>query len=277
MEKNKRVCRDADQMLEQFIKGLDLDTSHHRMMVQENKCGYGLQGICCRLCSNGPCRLSPARPKGVCGADADTIAVRNFLRSIAAGSGCYIHVAENAAKELMKAAENRVPLKGQETLERLAGLLGAKGYSQWDKAADIARLVLSDLRKDADEKMELAAKLAYPARTKVWEKLGILPGGAKDEIFSAVVKTSTNLNSDPADMLMHCLRLGISTGVYGLVLTNLLNDILMGEGKISFEPAGLRVIDPECVNIMVTGHQHALFSDLQDYLASEKVRQPPAT
>ena len=164
MEKNKRVCRDADQMLEQFIKGLDLDTSHHRMMVQENKCGYGLQGICCRLCSNGPCRLSPARPKGVCGADADTIAVRNFLRSIAAGSGCYIHVAENAAKELMKAAENRVPLKGQETLERLAGLLGAKGYSQWDKAADIARLVLSDLRKDADEKMELAAKLAYPAR-----------------------------------------------------------------------------------------------------------------
>ncbi|MCI8647250.1 MAG: carbon monoxide dehydrogenase [Firmicutes bacterium] len=276
MEKNKRVCRDADQMLEQFIKGLDLDTSHHRMMVQENKCGYGLQGICCRLCSNGPCRLSPARPKGVCGADADTIAVRNFLRSIAAGSGCYIHVAENAAKELMKAAENRVPLKGQETLERLAGLLGAKGYSQWDKAADIARLVLSDLRKDADEKMELAAKLAYPARTKVWEKLGILPGGAKDEIFSAVVKTSTNLNSDPADMLMHCLRLGISTGVYGLVLTNLLNDILMGEGKISFEPAGLRVIDPECVNIMVTGHQHALFSDLQDYLASEKVRQQAA-
>lgn len=276
MEKNKAVCRDADQILEQFIESLDLDTSHHRMMVQENKCGYGLQGVCCRLCSNGPCRLSPARPKGVCGADADTIAVRNFLRSIAAGSGCYIHVVERAAKELAKAAENRVPLKGQKTLERLAGLLGAKGYSQWDKAADIARLVLSDLRKDADEKMDLVEKLAYPSRLQVWKKLGILPGGAKDELFSAVVKTSTNLNSDPADMLMHCLRLGISTGVYGLVLTNLINDILMGEGEIRFEPVGLRVIDPDCINIMVTGHQHALFGDLQEYLSSEPVKQQAA-
>lgn len=276
MEKNRTVCRDADTTLEQFIGKLDLDTSHHRMAIQENKCGYGLQGICCRLCSNGPCRLSPARPKGVCGADADTIAVRNFLRSIAAGSGCYIHVVENAAKELAKAAENHAPIKGQKALERLADLLGAKGYSQWDKAADIARLVLDDLRRPAEEKMELAAKLAYPARKEVWNKLGLLPGGAKDEIFSAVIKTSTNLNSDPKDMLMHCLRLGVSTGVYGLVLTNLINDILMGEGEIGFEPAGLRVIDADCVNIMITGHQHALFGDLQEYLASDQVKQQAA-
>lgn len=273
---NRSICRDADTTLEQFIGKLDLDTSHHRMAVQENKCGYGLQGICCRLCSNGPCRLSPARPKGVCGADADTIAVRNFLRSIAAGSGCYIHVVENAAKELAKAAENKAPLKSEKALEQLAELLGAKGYSQWDKAADIARLVLEDLRRPAEERMELVEKLAYPARKAVWKKLGIFPGGAKDEIFSAVVKTSTNLNSDPGDMLMQCLRLGISTGVYGLILTNLINDILMGEGEISFEPVGLRVIDPDYINIMITGHQHALFRDLQEYLASDQVKQQAA-
>ena len=41
-----------------------------------------------------------------------------------------------------------------------------------------------------------------------------------------MVKTSTNLNSDPVNMLLHCLRLGISTGIYGLVLTNLINDVL---------------------------------------------------
>ena len=55
--------------------------------------------------------------------------------------------------------------------------------------------------------------------------------GAKDEIFNAVLKTS-NLNSDPIDMLAQCLRLGISTGVYGLVLVNRLNDILMGEPRL---------------------------------------------
>lgn len=80
--------------------------------------------------------------------------------------------------------------------------------------------------------------IALPKRYELWEKLGILPGGAKDEIFNAVVKTSTNLNSDPMDMLLQCLRLGISTGNYGLILTNLMNDIIMGPPQISMDPVG---------------------------------------
>ena len=271
MDNKINICKDADKVLENFIKELDIETSHHRMINQENKCGYGLQGICCRLCSNGPCRISPARPRGVCGADADTIAVRNFLRSVAAGSGCYIHVVENAAKQLKKAAREKTAIKGKNALLRLADMLDVKGGSDWDKAEKIADKVLQDLYRPADENMELVKKVAYPMRSQIWEKTGILPGGAKDEIFNALVKTSTNLNSDPADMLKQCLRLGISTGVYGLVLTNLINDVLMGEGEISFEPVGIQVIDPECINIMITGHQHALFGDLQEYLVSEDV------
>lgn len=273
MADKKVICSDADKTLEKFIEGLSSETSHHRMVIQENKCGYGLQGLCCRLCSNGPCRISPARPKGVCGADADTIAVRNFLRSVAAGSGCYIHVVENAAKQLSKAAAERAPLKGKAALDRLSKVLGVTGYSDWDKAGKIAELVLKDLYSPVEEKMALVEKIGYPMRVETWKKLGILPGGAKDEIFNAVVKTSTNLNSDPVNMLMQCLRLGISTGVYGLVLTNLMNDILMGEGEIGFEPVGLRVIDPDCINIMITGHQHSFFGDLENYLASQEVKK----
>lgn len=273
MENRRQICRDADPVLERFIESLDIDTSHHRMVQQENKCGYGLQGVCCRLCSNGPCRISPARPKGVCGADADTIAARNFLRSVAAGSGCYIHVVENAAKELSKAAKEKAPFKSEKALSRLAELLDIKGGDNWEKAERIARAVREDLYLPADEKMELVEKIAYPARVDAWKKLGILPGGAKDEIFNAVVKTSTNLNSDPVNMLLQCLRLGISTGVYGLVLTNLINDILMGEGEIGFDPVGIRVVDPACVNIMITGHQHAMFGDLEEYLASGEVQE----
>ena len=95
-----RTCKDADPGLEQFIATFDTEVSHHRMMNQQNKCGFGLDGVCCKLCSNGPCRISNARPRGVCGANADTIVMRSFLRSVAAGSGCYIHVVENAAKRL---------------------------------------------------------------------------------------------------------------------------------------------------------------------------------
>ena len=45
--------------------------------------------------------------------------------------------------------------------------------------------------------MELVEKLAYAPRFQRWKELGILPGGAKGEVFHGVVKCSTNLNSDP--------------------------------------------------------------------------------
>ena len=73
---------------------------------------------------------------------------------------------------------------------------------------------------------------------------------AKAEVFKGVVKCSTNLNSDPVDMLTDCLKLGISTGVYGLTLTNLLNDVLLGQPELRLAPVGLRVIDPDYINIM---------------------------
>ncbi|MDR2750487.1 MAG: anaerobic carbon-monoxide dehydrogenase catalytic subunit, partial [Clostridiales bacterium] len=52
---------------------------------------------------------------------------------------------------------------------------------------------------------------------------------------------------------------------------NLLNDILLGEPELRMAPVGMRVIDPKCINIMVTGHQHAMFSHLQERLTDEDV------
>ena len=84
------------------------------------------------------------------------------------------------------------------------------------------------------------------------------------------MKCSTNLNSDPVDMYTDCLKLGISTGLYGLTLTNLLNDVLLGEPELRMAPVGLRVVDPDYINIMITGHQHTIFVDLQERLKSDE-------
>ena len=51
-----------------------------------------------------------------------------------------------------------------------------------------------------------------------------------------------------------------------MVLTNLLNDIVLGEPKLKVAPVGLRVIDPSYINIMITGHQHSMFTYLQKRL-----------
>lgn len=264
------TCTSADKPLEGFIRNLPMETSHHRVEGQSTKCGFGLQGVCCRLCSNGPCRITPKAPRGICGATADVIVARNFLRAVASGSGCYIHIVENTALNVKKTAEIKGEIKGEKSLARLAEIFGVQGTDKWDTAKQVAQKVLDDLYKPEYEKMELVEKMAYAPRFKKWQELGILPGGAKSEVFHGVVKCSTNLNSDPVDMYTDCLKLGISTGLYGLTLTNLLNDVLLGEPELRMAPVGLRVIDPDYINIMITGHQHTIFVDLQERLTSKE-------
>ncbi len=263
------TCKSADKPLEEFIASLPMETSHHRVEGQKTKCGFGLKGVCCRLCSNGPCRITPSAPRGICGATADVIVTRNLLRAVASGSGCYIHIVENTARNLKNTALTKGVIKGENALRLLVREFGLTESDDLHKMAeDVADKVLADLYKPDFEEMELVEKMAYAPRYKKWKELGILPGGAKSEVFAGVVKCSTNLNSDPVNMLMTCLRLGISTGLYGLTLTNLLNDVMLGEPAIRMAPVGLNVIDPDYINIMITGHQHSIFVDLQERLAS---------
>lgn len=266
-----RMCESADKKLESFIASKDVETAFHRTEDQKVKCGFGLQGVCCRLCANGPCRVTPKSPRGICGADADTIVARNFLRAVASGSACYLHVVENTARNLKHLGETKGEIKGLNALNNLAEKFDIEENDNHQKCIKVADKVINDLYKPRFEKMELVEKVAYGPRVKRWKELGIMPGGAKSEVFDAIVKSSTNLNSDPVDMLVNCLNLGISTGLYGLTLTNLLNDVMLGEPVIRMAPVGFNVIDKDYINIMITGHQHSTFSHFQDRLKDADV------
>ncbi|MFL0251368.1 anaerobic carbon-monoxide dehydrogenase catalytic subunit [Clostridium neuense] len=270
---NYNVCADADSNLHNFICSLNVETSEHRVESQKAKCKFGKEGVCCKLCANGPCRITPKSPKGICGADANTIVARNFLRAVAAGTGCYVHVVETTARNLKAIGENKKEIKGMYTLNKLADIFKIKEEDPHKKAVLIADKVLADLYKPTFEKTELIEKMAYAPRFKKWTELNILPGGAKSEVFDAIVKTSTNLNSDPVDMTVNCLKLGISTGLYGLTLTNLLNDVILGEPVIRQAKVGFKVVDPDYINIMITGHQHSMISHLQERLIDKDVTE----
>lgn len=66
---------------------------------------------------------------GVCGASADVIVARNFLRSVAAGAACYLHIVENTANNLkgIVTRDSVEALKVQSRLKELAELLGVGG------------------------------------------------------------------------------------------------------------------------------------------------------
>lgn len=265
-------CASADTCLSDYLESkTDINTAFDRFGEQKVKCGFGKLGVCCRLCSNGPCRITPDSPKGVCGATADSIVARNFLRMVAAGSACYLHVCEATARRLKSIGEGVTPLslRSQQSLDELAAMFGIEAETTEEKARLVADKVLADLYKPRDEKMELVEFMAPKERIETWERLGILPGGAKAEVFDALVKTSTNLNTDPVDQMLHVLNLGISTGLYGLAMTNLLNDVIMGEPEIRIASTGFSVADPDYVNIAVSGHSHSVFAGLIAYLESD--------
>jgi carbon-monoxide dehydrogenase catalytic subunit len=180
-------------------------------------------------------------------------------------------VVENTARQLRDTGLTRGKIRSEAALEKLAKTMGVAGEDKYDLAVKVAEKVLSDLYRPEYEPMELVEKLAYAPRVKRWKELNIMPGGAKGEVFQNIVKTSTNLSSDPVEMLVSCLRLGISTGLYGLQLTNLLNDVVLGDPEIRPAPVGMNVIDPDYINILITGHQHSLFTYIQDRLLDEEV------
>ena len=101
------TCKSADKPLEGFIRSLPVETSHHRVEGQSTKCGFGLQGVCCRLCSNGPLPYHSGGSKRYLRRQRRHDRHPKLLRAVASGSGCYIHIVENTALNLKNSSDPR--------------------------------------------------------------------------------------------------------------------------------------------------------------------------
>ncbi len=255
-KENASVHKSTQEMYERTGK-LNIPTLFDRYNAQQPQCSFGAQGICCQLCSHGPCRITNKAKEGICGATADVIAARNFLRLTAGGAAAYTHHLELVAKTLKAAAQGKTLFKIQDVakLKAVAGALGLDATkSTGEIAIALANAVLTEIKKSADEPLMLVEKLAPKTRLEVWKKLGVVPGGTYAEIGDAMTKTLTSIDTDPVDLLLTTLKVGIATGYMGLVATITLQDILLGTPLPAKSEADLGVIDPKTVNIVAHGH-----------------------
>ncbi len=97
-------------------------------------CPIGVEGSCCSICAMGPCRVMLPRGKvetaeerrrrvGVCGATPETIAARNFLRKIAAGTAAHGDHGRRMAEAFLAVAKGEAPgykIKDEQKLLQLA-------------------------------------------------------------------------------------------------------------------------------------------------------------
>ncbi len=238
-------------------RSMNIPTLFDRYNAQQPQCTFGAQGICCQLCSHGPCRITNKATAGICGATADVIAARNFLRLTAGGAAAYTHHLELVAKTLKAAAQGKTTFKIHDPakLKAVAGALGLDTKKPTEELAiGLADAVLFEIKKSADEPLLLVEKFAPKTRLAVWRRLGIIPGGTYAEVGDAMTKTLTSIDTDPVDLLLTTLRVGIATGYMGLVATITLQDILLGTPSPTTSSADLGVIDPKAVNIVAHGH-----------------------
>src|SRR5512145_2278437 len=90
---------------------LQIETVFDRAVTMK-PCAIGLQGICCKNCAMGPCRLPLPKGgvvgedtrKGLCGATANTICARNFVRMIAGGAAAHSDHGRSVAEVFLSAA-----------------------------------------------------------------------------------------------------------------------------------------------------------------------------
>lgn len=100
----------VQQMLEKARKeGIDTAFDKAAKMLQ---CGFGSQGVCCRLCLEGPCRIAPngkGPQRGVCGADVDTIVARNLYQHVMQRTASHVEHAREIVHALMETVEGVTP------------------------------------------------------------------------------------------------------------------------------------------------------------------------
>lgn len=238
-----------------------LETVWHRFASQQPQCGFGLLGICCRNCVQGPCRIDPfgeGPQKGICGANADLIVARNLLRSAIGGAAAHIDHAYEAVEALYQAAVGKAPyeIKDEAKLKAVAGKLGISvdGKDKNTLAREVAEAAFADFANHGAAPMKWLTATAPAERVETWGKLGLLPKNPDREIRTAMHQTSMGVDSDPVNLILATVKLGLVDGYGGLHLATDIQDILFGTPSPVVSDANLGVLDADYVNIIIHGH-----------------------
>ncbi|KAB2952741.1 anaerobic carbon-monoxide dehydrogenase catalytic subunit [Heliorestis acidaminivorans] len=254
-----------------------------RFTEQEKvRCKFCVEGLSCQLCANGPCRISGKVQRGVCGVDAHVMVARNFMyRHVTIGTAANVYHCHQAARTLKAAAhhpESGLKIREPEKLKHWASLAGLDTNKNInDLAADFADWVIADICRPHYEPSQTTEAFAPSKRKELWRKLDIFPGGANAEVAMAQTMCMTNLNADPIYFLLKSVRLGIANEYQGLLMLNIIQEILMGTQQPTIKKQNMGLLKENRVNIITNGHMplfaHVLVEEASSDEWQEKAKQ----
>jgi carbon-monoxide dehydrogenase catalytic subunit len=233
-------------------------TAFDRMDSQSVQCKFGTQGLCCRICHMGPCRITPKTPLGVCGADRHTVVARNYLREV-------------VGKKVAQGIEGGYEIRDEKALRRNAARYGVEDLDRPKEeiAIDLADRMLSEFT--SQEEALIGLGLAPLNRQGVWRKQAIEPQGIDRMLVESMHRSTMGVDHDYKNLLQQALRTALADGWGGSRIASIISDILFGTPQPVRSNVNLGVLGENTVNIVVHGHEPVLSEMLAIAVRDEEI------
>ena len=234
-------------------------------------CPIGVVGSCCATCGMGPCRVPLPKRKeetpeqkqkrrGICGATAETIAARNFIRMIAGGASAHSDHGREVAELFLAVAKGESPdyeIKDEQKLLQLALEWGIEigDRSNQEIAIDVGEKALAEFGRQEGELITL--KRAPLKRQEIWREEAA-PRGIDREVVEIMHRTHIGVDQDYQSLLKQGVRASISDGWGGSMIATELQDILFGTPTPVLGRVNLDVLKKDEVNLIIHGHEPLL-------------------
>ncbi|MEW5908500.1 MAG: anaerobic carbon-monoxide dehydrogenase catalytic subunit [Thermodesulfobacteriota bacterium] len=268
-----------DPGTQQMIKraqDLGIDTVFDRAAAMK-PCNIGIQGICCKNCAMGPCRLPLTKDvdimddkrKGLCGATANTIAARNFARMVAAGTSAHSDHGRTVAEVFLSVARKETQdykIKDVGKLLSIAPHFGVattievdgevKDRSIDEIALEVAEKAIAEWGKPEGELhyLKRAPQLTY----EKWKKAGVLPRNIDREVVEIMHRTHMGVDQDYVNIVKQCSRTSLADGWGGSMMATDLQDVMFGAPSPLQAEANMGIMKEDHVNIIIHGHEPVL-------------------
>jgi len=252
--------RATNEMVE-IARQAGMPTVWDRYRAQHPQCKFATDGVCCRLCHMGPCRITPKAKLGICGADADTITARNLLREIAAGTAAHSDHGRMLVRTLKLVSQGKggdYKIADPMRLRDAAGFfeVSTEGLTDLEIAGGLADFFRSQFAWSEAPNQTL--RLAPEKRQALWKKLGIEPAGIDAAVVELMHRTHMGVDHDYRHLIMGGLRCSLADGWVGSAIASIVSDILFGTPAPVRSRVNLGVLAADKVNIIVHGHEPTL-------------------
>ena len=241
-------------------------TWQQRVKQQTPHCKFGEEGICCRICTMGPCRITKKAPRGICGCDAHGIVGRNYLRFTAGGAATHSDHGRAIAETLYCVEPGGAyQVKDPDKCIAIAKRWGieTEGRDVYAVAKDLALAGLEEYGKVFGYQNWI--KDASAERQKTWIEQEIAPRAVDREVSASLHMTHMGCSSLPEALIRQSLRCGMADGWGGSMTGTQFSDILFGTPVPIDTEANLGTIRKDYVNICVHGHDPSLSEKIVDY------------